>query len=65
MIYKYSEIVLNLNRNAIFKFNSNFIPKHKPVKLSDVKTLENFIKENKKILVLTGIWYTKSMIKFL
>lgn len=59
MIYKYSELVLNLNANVIFRFNSNFIPKHKPVKLSDVNTLENFIKEYKKILILTGIMYTK------
>lgn len=54
MIGKYTEIVLNLSTTVILRLNSNFIPKHKPVQLSDINTLENFIKEHKKILVLTG-----------
>jgi len=63
MIFKTcSEVILNSSKNLIFRFNSNFVPKHKPVQSSDANTLNRFIKEHKKILVLTGRVYHKWMI---
>lgn len=55
MNFKTCEVILSLSKNIIFRFNSNFVPKHSPVQSSDANTLERFIKEHKKILVLTGI----------
>lgn len=49
------ELILNFNKNVIFKYNSSFVPKHKPVQLSDANILNNFIKKHKKIVVLIGI----------
>lgn len=57
MNFKTFEVILSLNKNIIFRFNSNFVPKHLPVQSSDANTLDRFIKEHKKILVLTGIVY--------
>lgn len=55
MMFKSCRLILNLNISVIFRFNSSFVPKHEPVRLSDVNTLDNFIKRHNKILVLTGI----------
>lgn len=54
MIFKTCEVILNSSKSLIFRFNSNFVPKHTPVQTSDAITLERFIKEHNKILVLTG-----------
>lgn len=55
MILKKCETILNLGKNVIIRFNSSFVPKHGPVQTSDANTLNCFIQEHKKILVLTGI----------
>lgn len=57
MIFKTCKVNLNSNKSLILRFNSNFVPKHTPVQSSDASTLDRFIKEHKKILVLTGIVY--------
>lgn len=62
MNFKTCEAILNFNKNILFRFNSNFVPKHSPVQSSDATTLNCFIKEHNKILVLTGIVYQKCMI---
>lgn len=62
MIFKTCEVILNSSKSLIFRFNSNFVPKHTPVQTSDAITLERFIKEHNKILVLTGIVYHKWLI---
>lgn len=64
MNLKICEVILNFNKNIFYRFNSNFVPKHSPVQLSDANTLDCFIKEHKNILVLTGIVYCKCMIKW-
>jgi len=55
MIFKKCETILNLGKSIIIRYNSSFVPKHGPVQSSDASSLECFIKEHKKILVLTGI----------
>lgn len=55
MMFKSCRLILNLNIRVIFRFNSSFVPKHEPVRLSDANILDNFIKRHNKILVLTGI----------
>jgi len=62
MNFKTREAILNSTKSVIFRFNSNFVPKHSPVQSSDAITLERFIKEHKKILVLTGRVYQKWLI---
>lgn len=61
MNFKTCKVILNFNKNIFFRFNSNFVPKHSPVQLSDANTLDCFIKEHKNILVLTGIMCQKCM----
>jgi len=61
MIFKTCKVILNSSKSLVIRFNSNFVPKHKPVQLEDANTLDRFIKEHKKILVLTGIVYYKWM----
>jgi len=59
MIFKTCKVILNSSKSLTFRFNSNFVPKHMPVQSSDAITLDRFIKEHKKILVLTGRVYHK------
>jgi len=62
MIFKTCKVILNSSKSVIFRFNSNFVPKHLPVQSTDANTLHRFIKEHKKILVLTGRVYHKWLI---
>lgn len=62
MIFKTCKVILSSSKNLIFRLNSNCVPKHKPVQLSYANTLDRFIKEHEKILVLTGRVYHKCMI---
>ena len=59
MIFKKCEVIINSTKNFIFRVNSNFVPFHTPVQSSDAIDLDRFIKEHKKILVLTGRMYHK------
>lgn len=55
MIFKRFQVISKLSESMVYRFNSNYVPKHEPVQLSDTNTLNRFIKEHSKILVLTGI----------
>lgn len=60
--FKICKVILNSSKSVIFRFNSNFVPKHMPVQSSDANTLHRFITEHKKILVLTGRVYHEWLI---
>lgn len=65
MIFKKYKVIFNLSKSLAFRFHSRFVPKHKPVQLSDANILESFIKEHDKILILTGRIYYLLMIELL
>lgn len=62
MNFKSCTVIFNSSQRIILRSKSSFVPKHAPVQSSDVKTLERFIQEHKKILVLTGIGNHELMI---
>lgn len=62
MIFKRFQVISKLSESVVYRFNSSCVPKHEPVQLSDANTLDRFIKEHSKILVLTGILIKENII---
>lgn len=48
-------VLLNLKQTQLkLNLNKNYVPKHDPIKLEDLKKLETFLANKPNILVLTG-----------
>lgn len=44
----------SINKFIYRQISNNFVPKHEPARIEDIKNLENFLRDRSNVLVLTG-----------